>query len=611
MLNLKTKPEDHYQDQVLTACKTCKPKRTLPELELILQNKDIVTLFQPIIDLKNGTIFAFEALSRGPRDSYLHMPEPLFDAARENSRLCVLDCLCREKSIQDFSALNLDGKLALNIDPHSLLDPNFETDRTLHMLRDEGIPNHKVILELTEHSRTDCYDELRQAVTRYRDMGFTIALDDLGAGYSNLRLMAELEPEYIKLDKYFISELSKNKKSYEFMKMIVDLASEINCSVIAEGVETLLDLQTVAGLGIDYAQGYFLGRPNEKPIGLNRGFLPIKKAQKTRHSKASMHKLEHTCGESVSMLTLNNVAACSSFTLASEVLERFQLDITLQAVPVIDHLQVVGMLERESILQAFSSAFGHSLNHKATVSLFMQHAPIVLKMTDKLAHVSEIAMHRPVGLTYAPLIVCDGTDYAGMVSIRELLEKITQSQVKHALQSSPLTGLPGNISIETEMENRLKQNVSFVCCYFDLDNFKAFNDIYGFERGNLMIRLVADVLLELQKGDDFIGHVGGDDFVMISSREDWEKDVQTCLNNFEKAVVNLYDENHRAAGGISSLNRTGQQSYFPFSSLSVGALPCEAGDYSSRLEISSHLFQLKHLAKEKPGNSLVIERRKL
>lgn len=583
--------------------KTYDRENMYPDLDRIIKEHQINTLFQPIFNLSDHSIFAFEALSRAPKKSRLHMPELLFSVARKYQKLYELDCLCREQSIQNFSALNLHGKLTLNVDPYALVDPRFKRGRTLSLLKDAGIANNRIILELTEQSRTDCYDDLREAVIHYRDMGFAIALDDLSAGYSNLRLMAELEPEYIKLDKYFISRIDHNKTAYDFVALIVDLANRINCKVIAEGIETATELKAMHQLGVHYAQGYLLGMPEEHPRLSTPDILP----------KISNEILINTAmpeGNSVESLTLHAVPACSPDTPAAEVLTQFQTNPVLQAIPVIDDFKVVGVLTRGSVLQAFSTTFGHSLNNRVPAAKLMHAQPIVLQTDDLLTYASEVAMSRPSELIYTPIIVCDGTDYLGTASIRELLEKITQNQVKYARQCNPLTGLPGNISIENELDERLAQNRPFVCCYFDLDNFKAFNDHYGYERGDIMIGLVAKLLNTYKECDDFIGHIGGDDFIFISSRNDWEDSIRRCLNDFERSAPGLYDEQDRKAEGICAFSRTGETLKFPFSSLSVGALPCHGHRFTSRLDISAAIVELKHQAKKQAGNSLVIERRK-
>jgi len=345
-----------------------------------------------------------------------------------------------------------------------------------------------------------------------------------------------------------------------------------------------------------------LGMPEERPCLLIPDILP-KLSNEVVISTAMPRE------DLVGSLTLHPVPACSPDIPAEEILTRFQASPVLQAVPVIDNFKIVGMLTRGSVLQAFSTTFGHSLNRRVSAAKLMHTQAIALQIDDPLTYASEVAISRPSELIYTPLIVCDGTDYLGTASIRELLERITQNQVKYARQCNPLTGLPGNISIENELDERLNRNQPFVCCYFDLDNFKAFNDHYGYERGDIMIGLVAELLNKYKEHNDFIGHIGGDDFIFISSRNNWEESIRHCLKDFEQSVPELYDEQDRKAGGICALSRTGESCKFPFSSLSVGALPCPEHRFSSRLDISAAVFELKHQAKKQAGNSLVIDRR--
>lgn len=356
-------------------------------------------------------------------------------------------------------------------------------------------------------------------------------------------------------------------------------------------------------LSLNVINDQLLGMPEKHPCLLMPDILPKTSNEVTISAAMPKDNL-------VGSLTLHPAPACSPETPAVEILNRFQSDPVLQAIPVIDDFEIVGVLTRSSVLQAFSTTFGHSLNHRASVAKLIHAQAIVLQIDDLLIYASEVAMSRPSELIYTPLIVCDGTDYLGTASIRELLEKITQNQVKYARQCNPLTGLPGNISIENELDERLNQNQSFVCCYFDLDNFKAFNDHYGYERGDIMICLVAELLNKHREHGDFIGHVGGDDFIFISSRNDWEESIRYCLKDFEQSVPELYDEQDRKAGGICALSRTGESCKFPFSSLSVGALPCHEHRFTSRLDISAAVFELKHQAKKQVGNSLIIDRRK-
>ncbi len=581
------------------------------QLDQLIGSRNITTLFQPIYDLRSNDLLGYEALSRGPEKSLIHLPEPMFSAARLCGRLAELDCLCREKAIENFKAAGLSGKLTINVDPCVLIDPSFRQGRTLQTLSQAGIPSEQVILELTEQTRTDHYENLKQAVIYYRRMGFSLALDDLGAGYSNLRLLAELEPDYIKLDKYFVSQVDQNPAVRDFIRLIADLAHRVNCRIIAEGIESAPQLCFVRELGIDFAQGYLLGKPRVRPEHAPPLVLLETMKKPLGFSVASSATaIDDMTEETVKSLNLQTIPPCSSGTLLKEVLKRFKNNPMLAAIPVIDGHEISGLLMRDAVMQAFASQFGHELNRRTTAAQKMDRFPLVVSIDDKLTDVSQKVTNRAFDMVYAPLIVRSEEGYAGLLSVQELLENITRNQLSYARYCNPLTGLPGNISIQREVTRLLDERIHFVFCHLDLDHFKAFNDYYGYERGDAMIRMVAETLTEHALSGDFIGHIGGDDFVYISSQASWKECLEGFLDALRIRFSELYDPRDWEAGYLETENRNGKMQRFPLASMSIGALPCWPGRFSSHLEVSEAVSELKHLAKRQPGNTLFVDRRR-
>jgi len=575
------------------------------ELDWIIANEDVVTLFQPIFDVSTYEPFAYEALSRGPKDSPLHMPDALFKAAAKYNRIAELDCICRKKAIESFHRLNLPGKLSVNICPSSLIDPNFERGRTMGVLQKIGFPIDRVILELTEQQSVD-HAKLKTAAQYYKNMGFSIALDDLGAGYSSLRLLAELKPDYIKIDKFFVTDVHENEAAGDFIKLIQDLSTRVDCKVIAEGIETIEELRFVQQAGIAFGQGYLLGRPLAQPDLAVPGDIGerVKVMDVTQANAAHLNERER-----VSSLISDPTEPCRNIDLVSAALTRFQNDPHLLAIPVLSDRKVVGVLLRDEILNIFSTPFAHSLYHHTLAQTMMQTAPLTVQGGDSLAHVSQLATKRPLDEVYCPLIVCEGETYVGMLSIRELLKNITEIQLEHALHCNPLSRLPGNIRIESEVQGRLEVQAPFVLLHFDLDNFKAFNDYYGYERGDKMILLVADVLRKTALLNDFVGHIGGDDFVMLIEGDDWEERMWAMLDGFTQKSALLYDQLERQQQYIETTDRAGDITRFDLASLSVSALPCAPGQFTSHLEASEVIAEIKHRSKKIKGNSLVVNRR--
>jgi len=158
----------------------------------------------------------------------------------------------------------------------------------------------------------------------------------------------------------------------------------------------------------------------------------------------------------------------------------------------------------------------------------------------------------------------------------------------------------------------LQERTPFSACYFDLDHFKPFNDLYGYGRGDMVILLLSEILQSTCNPDcDFVGHVGGDDFIVVFRSEDWEKRCNTMLDDFAEQVVDLYDEVHRLAGGIYSQDRRGASTFFPIASVSVGATFCDGQcSLCTQHDIAYLTSEAKKQAKSITGNSLFINRRK-
>ncbi|MBL7081479.1 MAG: response regulator [Candidatus Omnitrophica bacterium] len=183
------------------------------------------------------------------------------------------------------------------------------------------------------------------------------------------------------------------------------------------------------------------------------------------------------------------------------------------------------------------------------------------------------------------------------------------------LEANPLTKLPGNISILNELNNRLEAAGKFAVAYLDLDKFKSFNDLYGFEQGDEVIRLTARILIKAVKNcgnrDDFIGHIGGDDFVLISTPDKIDKIAQKVISQFDAASPNFYHEDDRTRGYIIAKNRKNHEEKVPLLSISVAVVTNEPRQISHVAEISQIGAELKQYAKSLAGSNYVKDKRNI
>ena len=179
---------------------------------------------------------------------------------------------------------------------------------------------------------------------------------------------------------------------------------------------------------------------------------------------------------------------------------------------------------------------------------------------------------------------------------------------------SPLTGLPGNVQIHAEMKKRVLNREEFAVLYFDLDNFKAYNDVYGFLKGDEIIKFTARTIARnihnLKDNDSFIGHIGGDDFVAILSKTDYDAVCQNIIAEFDSEVLKYYTKEDAKKGYIEVINRRGILEEFPLTSISIGVVEVDPGRFNNILEIGEVGAQVKHNAKTVMGSTYVINRRK-
>ena len=179
---------------------------------------------------------------------------------------------------------------------------------------------------------------------------------------------------------------------------------------------------------------------------------------------------------------------------------------------------------------------------------------------------------------------------------------------------SPLTGLPGNVQIQAEMKKRLLNKEQFAMFYFDLDNFKAYNDTYGFSNGDEIIKFTARTIVEnvhkMGTEDSFIGHIGGDDFVAITGPTDYERICKNIISDFDTYVLGYYSDEDVQKGYIEVANRRGIIEQFPLTSISIGVVEITPGRFKNTLEIGEVGAQVKHQAKSVMGSTYIINRRK-
>lgn len=505
------------------------------EFRDLLQSRQIEAHFQPIISFETGEALGWEALSRGPKGSRFERPDTLFSFAEEMGELYTLEKICRERAIERARDLPFGAKLFLNLNPRTIDDPQFTKGETRKLLDLHGLVPSNIVFEITERHSIQDYVAFRKSLEHYRQQGYLIAVDDAGAGYSSLQSIVELCPDFIKMDMSLVREVHNDPVKQALLEAFVTLAGKIRCKIIAEGIESEEEVKTLHALGIDYGQGFLLGRPN--PV--------ITTAIPT----GVLHHIEHKRFERVqmssgSMLQIGTIATPTYVmpptATVKDVHELLENRRQLTSVVVAEQGRPLGLITRDHLYAMLGSQYGVPLYYKRSVQQVMDAHPLMVEQHLMIDEVSSLATGRNHVKRYDDIVVMDEGTYRGVVSVQTLLDVMSKVKIEIAKYANPLTGLPGNLRIEEELRTRVRRGESFSLLYIDLDNFKKFNDKCGFEHGDQMILFLSQLLIrQLDKygeDPDFLGHIGGDDFVLITSPQRCDLIGEQTVRLFQRAV---------------------------------------------------------------------------
>ncbi|CCO24838.1 GGDEF domain-containing protein [Maridesulfovibrio hydrothermalis] len=569
----------------------------------ILAQENIRCHYQPIVNLSDKSIHGWEALARGPRNSPFRSPLTLFDMAEKLGKLFPLEKTCREAAINSFGEHSPQHKLFLNIHPRTIVDPNFTSGETKILLDNYGLKPANIVFEITERHSVKDFKTFRKTLDHYRNQGYLVAIDDAGTGYSGLTSIAEIKPDYIKMDKSFIDDIETNQVNRAIIDTFTDFAEKIGGKLIVEGIETQEQALTVTDMGVHLGQGYFLAMPEKEKPQLTEAALNMKRTYENTSGK-------NTYGIPVKNL-VNKVKSVEPDTPVPVVQEHFEQSNSISSVVIVKNKIPCGLVMEYNLNKHLSGKFGVALYSNKPISSVMDDSPLIVDLETPVEKVSQLAMARSRKKAYDDVIITLKNQLMGTVSVQKLLDTLAHVQVEMAKGTNPLTGLPGNLDIEREIDRRMKAMEQYSIIYADLDNFKVYNDTYGFKNGDKILLQISQVISWATQRhgttEDFVGHIGGDDFVMVTTPEKAERICQGISRCFKRLAKYHYNENDVRNGWMEGRGRDGAIARFPLVSVSLAILDCEPDQ--SLMEIGEQAASLKKWAKSIEGNCWVRERR--
>jgi len=579
--------------------------RAYREFRNILKNLRLKTVYQPVVELGQGSLFGWEAFTRGPEDSLFEKPAVLFDFAAETGDFFVLEKACREQSLLDAGPLKPHEKLFINLHFQSLYDPRFTSSSLLDLVHRVNLKAESIVLEFNERDVGKDFSTLLEILKPFRKDGFGIAIDDVGGQHSNLRRIPELLPDYIKLDTSLVRGVDSSPFQRPLVETFIGLSEKLGCKTIAKGVETEMELNALASMGAHMAQGNVVALPSYPKASVS-----VELPHKTSIEQVGEGFLK--CSMPVKSLVQSTLRV-SPRTTVKEVKQMLQDKPPMGSVVVLREGRPAGLLMSYNLDRHLGTQFGVSLFYHREVYRIMDTEPLVVEEDEPVEEVARAAMKREPRKLYDNIVVVREGLFTGTVSVQKILDTLAEVQVEVAKGANPLTGLPGNNAIEEEIKRRIQGKIPSSLIYLDLDCFKVYNDVYGFEEGDKVILFTSEILKEvvhsIAPSGAFVGHVGGDDFLVISRQEHAEAIAEAVAALFEERVSGLYSTEDRLKGCIVAEGRDGEIREFPFISISIGIVDCDLQAPFTMGEMSQRVAEVKKYAKSIPGNSYVRDRR--
>jgi diguanylate cyclase (GGDEF)-like protein len=560
----------------------------------------IENAFQPIVDARTGAIFGYEALMRGFDRLGFANPIEVLDDAEQTGDLLGLEQMMERLALRMFSALpdRTGATLFLNLDARLIPEGTRLIESLLPLLKSTGIAPSSICFEFSERFDNSAFPELPALVSAMRKTGFKLAIDDFGVGHADMRLLADHVVDYVKIDRYFVSGADQAVRKRHFLKSAITMAHMLGARVVAEGIETEAELNLCRELGVDLVQGWLIARPMVDISGWQPRFPAV--PEDSRPVRAQ------SLDDILIRRQIEVLPTVFESDAVDTVFELFRRNPRQTYFPVLNaNREPRGVIQEYSLKAYIYQPFGRDLlknkAYQRTISHFIETAPIV----NIRSSVDDLMAVFASGEDPSCLIVVEDMRYVGVVSAASLIKAMTEKQLKTAQDQNPLTGLPGNHAIRDFMRSTavVGGEETRYFCYCDFDDFKPFNDAYGFHTGDHAISLFAALMRRyFLLGNHFLGHVGGDDFfigVTGMTREDLTETLDRLRADFSDDVRALYSADDRASGHIRSHDRSGAEKWFPLMRCSIGVVALPVGAVIDDMgNVSTTIAGIKARAKE-------------
>lgn len=557
---------------------------------------DLDVAFQAIVNIHSGQCFGHEVLVRGWERHGVDSAEDLLSAAAAAGHLTELEIAIRALVAEraSLSPVLTGAALFLNLDPRAApdLDAIMEATRTLLQPGFAHIVTE--ISGLPDGGGPSLYPPAKM-----RRQGGMVAVDRFGGSADSFNLLIGCDPDFIKIDRALIRGIESEARKRVVLAQLIGMAHTLGIEVIAVGIETGRELTVCRELGLDLVQGFYIAPPETDPARLSGHYARL-------DGLAQQDRRRRQIDQRWVSQQMDQIPAIINDAPIRDMFDRFARDHNTSYVPVVDRAGRPLGIVRESDLKNYAySAFGKDLIANKALGRKLQDFVVRCPIADISTPLDQMLAIYAAIEDAEGILITEHMIYHGFLTARSLIRAMHEKTLARARDENPLTKLPGNVVIEEYVADCTASGEGAVLAYIDFDNFKPFNDTYGFRQGDRAILLFAELCRKTAvAGRWFVGHIGGDDFfIALQGADEAEafEAIGDLIARFASDAESFYDHEARAARCIVAQDRDGHTKRFPLLSASAVLVVLPPGSRTvSTDEISAAIAQHKKAAKSAP-----------
>jgi EAL domain-containing protein (putative c-di-GMP-specific phosphodiesterase class I)/GGDEF domain-containing protein len=544
--------------------------------------------FAPVIALKHGGVVAYRGAASG-----------------QTRGLETADLL---RIGAAFVAAKVAGKLLVNVDLRLARRGRPGREGIEQILGEVLLAPTQVILEVTRPSGILRAHSLYRAMRDLRAIGFEIAIDDVRHGEVSLNAWSDLQPDVVRVGADVVDALHRDAGRFQFVRLLRHVAQGLGSQVLASEVNGTEELRLLRDLGIDLAEGPVICPLSAIEAARVASGLGAGMGWSTRRSDAATPAAD--VGARLLATIARPIAASPPQTPLSALEGRFVAQAGLDAIPIVHEGAVQGCVRRWALFARRERRDWERWRERRADE-FMDPAPLTLDAQLSLQEACVMLAQGDTRHFASAIAVTERGRYLGMTSAQQLMQELAQAQAQSRRHANPLTGLPGDAPIHEALQSLLNQRVGFVACSAEIAHLKTYNQVFGYARGDNLIKYTA-ILLQAYCDErlDFLGHESAGQFILVLRRTDWHERLEAVVAQFASGRQAFLEQEDIERGGYYSSDRRGTAVFVPLPEVSLGAVQVEAGSYTSYHQVIEAVRLAGIEAKKLPGSALFVERRR-